>query len=181
MKRSRNRLFLLALPLLAACTGPRPSHDEYVAVVRQVVSFIQEDTRKHQLGRPSDGPRWVDVKGFAKRAAQATGDTIPVARMMQLLGRPRIADPNQVLLVDSEDQGGLGGTWVREYGTYVSPNVVRAKSDQITMIVVGYVTDRRAFPTIICDRVWRLRYRKEGGAWRLSEQQLMRECGTDRR
>lgn len=177
----RSRSLLAFLPLLAACTGSRPTHDEYVTVVRQVVAFIQEDTRTHNLGRPSDGPRWVDVKGFAKRAAQASGDTIPVARMMQLLGRPRIADPNQVLLIDSEEQGGLGGTWVREYGTYVSPNVVRATEGQITMIVVGYVTDRRAFPTTICDRVWRLRYRKQGEAWGLAEQQLMRECGADRR
>jgi hypothetical protein len=177
----RPRYLLALFPLLAACTGKRATHDEYVNVVRQAVAFIQEDTRTHNLGRPSSGPRWVDVKGFAKRAAQATGDTIPVARMMQLLGRPRIADPNQVLLIDSEEQGGLGGTWVREYGTYVSPNVMRATEDQITMIVVGYVTDRRAFPTTICDRVWRLRYRKRGEVWGLSEKQLMRECGTDRR
>ena len=174
MKRAAS--LLLLLPLLAACSGQRASEADYVSVVREIVAFVQNDSRTHMLGRPSEGPNWVDVKGFAGRARQVTGDSIPVERMRTLLGRPRIADPRQVLLIDDEEQGGLGGTWVREYGNYVSPNVVRATGDQITMIVVGYTTDRRTFPTVICDRTWRLRYRKEAGQWRRTEQELMKNC-----
>jgi hypothetical protein len=173
MKRAAS---VLAILLLASCTGPRPTQEDYITVVRQVIAFIQQDSRTHMLGRPSDGPNWVDVKGFATRARQVTGDSVPVARLMEILGKPRIADPRQVLLIDEAEQGGLGGTWVREYGNYVSPNVVRYTRDQITLIVVGYTTDRRTFPTVICDRSWRLRYRKEGGQWRLTEKQLMKNC-----
>jgi hypothetical protein len=173
MKRAAS---VLALLLLTSCTGPRPTQEDYITVVRQVISFIQQDSRTHMLGRPSDGPSWVDVKGFAGRARQVTGDSIRVARLMEILGKPRIADPRQVLLIDDQEQGGLGGTWVREYGNYVSPNVVRYTRDQITLIVVGYTTDRRTFPTVICDRTWRLRYRKEAGQWRLTEKQLMKNC-----
>ncbi|HLL83119.1 MAG TPA: hypothetical protein VK420_10730 [Longimicrobium sp.] len=173
MKRAAS---VLALLLLTSCTGPRPTQEDYITVVRQVIAFIQEDSRTHMLGRPSDGPNWVDVKGFATRARQVTGDSIPVARLMEILGKPRIADPRQVLLIDDEEQGGLGGTWVREYGNYVSPNVVRYAGNQITMIVVGYTTDRRTFPTVICDRSWRVRYRKEGGQWRRTEQELLKNC-----
>jgi hypothetical protein len=173
MKRAAS---VLALLLLTSCTGPRPTQEDYITVTRQVISFIQQDSRTHMLGRPSDGPSWVDVKGFAVRARQVTGDSIRVARLMEILGKPRIADPRQVLLIDDEEQGGLGGTWVREYGNYVSPNVVRYTRDQITLIVVGYTTDRRTFPTVICDRTWRLRYRKEAGQWRVTEKQLMKNC-----
>ena len=176
MKRALCRLALVALPLLASCSGARPSEADYITVVRQVIAFIQEDMNTHMLGRASDGPKWVDVKGFAVRARQVTGDSIPVRRMQDALGKPRIADPRQVLLIDDEEQGGLGGTWVREYGSYVSPNVVRSTENQITMIVVGYTTDRRTFPTVICDRTWRLRYRKEGGQWRVTEKELAKNC-----
>jgi hypothetical protein len=180
MTRATFRLALVAaLPALASCSGPPPTRADYVAVTQQVIRFIQADVDAHQLGRQSTGPRWVDVQGFAAQARPVTGDTIPVGELMQALGRPRIADPRQVLLQDTEEQGGLGGTWVREYGTYVSPNVARAASDQITMIVVGYVTDRRAFPTTICDRSWRLRFRKQGTQWALSEKQQLRDCRED--
>ena len=176
MKRAPILAFFLALPILASCSGPRPTEADYIHVVREIVAFVQEDMRTHSLGRPADGPKWVDVKGFAVRARQVTGDSIPVRRMRDVLGKPRIADPRQVLLIDDAEQGGLGGTWVREYGSYVSPNVVRSTSDQITMIVVGYTTDRRTFPTVICDRTWRLRYRKEANRWQLTERELMKNC-----
>lgn len=172
---------LLALALLAACSTERPSKEDYVAVVRQIITFVQRDALAHQMGQPSAGPLWVDVRGFGGRAHQVIFDTIPTAELRRTLGKgTRIADPKQVLMIDEgESSSGIGGRWVREYGVYVSPNVARATHDQITMIVVGYITDRREFPTDICDRVWRLRYRRAGAEWKLHESKLMRTCLDD--
>lgn len=166
--------------LLSACTAGRPTPEDYLAVVRQAVPLMEEDARSQGLGRPPRGPLWVDVRGFAGRGLEATGERIPKERVLAALGRGvREAEPKQVLLAPTDDDV-LGGTWVREYGVHVSPNAVRGTREGITMLVANYSTDRRTLPTSICERVWRLAFRRQpDGQWVLRERSLTRPCQVE--
>jgi hypothetical protein len=179
MRRTSALLASATALLLAACTGGRPAPDDYLAVVTQVVTTMDRDARQHALGRPPRGPLWVDVRGFAGRGGEVTGVTVTKQQVMRALGSGvREADPQQVLLA-SGDEDVLAGTWVREYGVHVSPNAARGTRDQITMLVGNYSTDRRGLPTTICDRVWRMRFRRQAdGQWRMAEQALTRDCAA---
>ena len=171
-------LLPLALAALAACGGGRPSKADYLALAPLIVQFMEADARANMLGQASNGPLWVDGKGFAALGGEVTGDTVSRESVLAAIGRGNDAEPRQVLLADEES--GFGGRWVREYGIYVSPNVGRATADQVTAFVGNYVTDRRAFPTDICDRVWRLRFRKGAdGKWALTDRELRRDCRAD--
>lgn len=169
-------LAALAAVLLAACTE-RPSPQDYLAVVPQVVTLMAEDARQNALGRPPAGPLWVDARGFAALSERVTGEPITEQQVVAALGRgTRRAEPRQVLLA-ATDEDVLGGTWVREYGLYVSPNVARGAGDEITVFVGNYVTDRRALPTTICDRVWELTFRREApGRWAPAARRLVKGC-----
>lgn len=176
----RSLLWATAAVLLSACSAGRPTPEDYLQVVRQVVQVMDEDARAHPLGRPPRGPLWVDARGFAGRGLEVTGEPVTKERILAALGRgAREAEPRQVLLA-ATDEDVLGGTWVREYGVHVSPNAARGTRDQITMLVANYRTDRRAMPTEICDRVWRLRFRRQpDGTWRLTERALTRQCEAE--
>ena len=163
--------------LLVGCSAGRPTREDYLAVVAQVVRTLEQDARSQDLGRPPRGPLWVDANGFAGRGTDVTGTRMTADEVMAALGAGvRRADPQQVLLAPEEEDM-LGGTWVREYGVHVSPNAARGTRDQITMLAGDYSTDRRAIPTSICERVWRLRYRRQAdGSWTPTERTLTRGC-----
>jgi hypothetical protein len=178
MPRSFALLAASAALVVSACTAGRPTSEDYLEVVRQVVPAMDRDGRSLGLGRTPEGPLWVDVRGFAGRGGDVTGVPMTKEQVMAALGRGvREADPQQVLLAPTDDDV-LGGTWVREYGVHVSPNAARGTRDQITLLVANYSTDRRELPTTICDRVWRMRFRRApGGGWTLAERTLTRSCG----
>jgi hypothetical protein len=170
-------LLTAAAVLLAACTAGRPTREDYLEVIRQTVRVMEQDARSQGLGRRPMGPLWVDVRGFAGQSVEVTGARISKEEVLAALGdSAREAEPRQVLLA-STDEDVLGGTWVREYGVHVSPNAARGTSTTITMLVGSYSTDRRALPTTICDRLWRLRFRRtQAGSWELAERTLTRPC-----
>lgn len=163
--------------LLSACTAGRPTPEDYLAVVGQAVRVMEEDARSQGMGRPPRGPLWVDVRAFAGQGRDVTGQVITKERLLAALGEGvREAEPRQVLLAPGEGDV-LGGTWVREYGVHVSPNAIRGTRDRITLLLANYSTDRRALPTSICERVWRLGFRREAaGGWALEERTLTRPC-----
>jgi hypothetical protein len=175
--RRTSPLWAAAAILLGACTGGRPTTEDYLTVVREVVSVMEKDARTQALGRPPRGPLWVDARGFAGRAAEVTGVRITKEQVLAVLGPDvRESTPQQVLLASS-DEDVLGGTWVREYGVHVSPNAARGTRDQITILVANYSTDRRAMPTDICERLWRMRFRRQpDGRWTATERKLTRPC-----
>lgn len=170
-------LWAAAAVLLSACTAGRPTPEDYLEVVRQTVRVMEQDARTQGLGRPPVGPLWVDVRGFSGRSMEVTGVRIPKEQVLAALGQGvREAEPRQVLLASTDDDV-LGGTWVREYGVHVSPNAARGTRTTITMLVGSYSTDRRALPTSICERLWRLGFQKgDDGRWTLAERTLTRPC-----
>jgi hypothetical protein len=162
------------LLLLSACGGPRPTEAEFFDVSRQILRFAEQDARQNQPGRTADGPLYVNVTSFRTSANKITGATISEDSMSRALGEPTHAVLEQVLLCDAES--GFGGCWVRKFGVWVNLNLVRQSGDELTAHVRSTSTDRRRLPSDFCDRVWRLDFRRENGQWRMSEQELRRDC-----
>lgn len=177
MRRSLPILLLVVLP---ACGVERAATEDYVEVVRQTVAVMAQDARTQGLGRAPQGPLWVDLRAFAGRAREVTGEAMTIEALHQALGDSiRQAEPRQVLLAPTEEDV-LGGTWVREYGVLVSPNAARGTSEEITLLVGNYSTDRRQLPTSICERLWRLRFTAgPAGEWTLVDRELTRGCLPD--
>jgi hypothetical protein len=167
-------LFAAALPLLAACSGQRPTEAEFFDISRQILRFAEQDARQNQPGRPAEGPLYVNLNSFRQAAAKITGATVSEDSMSRVLGEPVQAVQEQVLLCDSES--GIGGCWVRKFGVWVNLNLVRQAGGELTAHVRSSSTDRRRLPTDFCDRVWKLDFRKEGAAWRLAKRELRRDC-----
>lgn len=169
-------LVLLLLPL-AACGADRPGTEDYLQVVPEMVAVVEADARENAPGRPAQGPLILDAGSFAGGWALRARSQLDSARVIEAVGRPEaeIARPNDVILCDESELG--GGCWVRSYGVFVHLNVVRRADDEISSLVTGTVTDRRAFPTWICERVWGLTFRRdEAGAWSLADRELRRDC-----
>lgn len=180
MKRSSARAVLLPLLLVlaAACDGRRPTVDEFLAVAPQIVRFAEEDGRRNAPGSPAEGPLFLDPRSFAASGARMVEAPIDTARLRAAVGRPfeTVISEDSVLLLDETNTA--SGVWVKQYGVYVHLNQVRAAGDRMTVLVRNTTTDRRSFPTTLCDRVWRLIFRRQGeqGTWALSEQELRRGC-----
>lgn len=163
------------LLLLAACGGGGATPAEFFDVARQSLRFAEADARRSQPGRPSDGPLYVNLHSFRSAAHRVTGESISEDSMSRALGEPTQALPEQVLLCDTAT--GFGGCWVRKYGVWVNMNLVRQAGDQMTAFVRTSSTDRSVVPSAWCNRVWELAFRRqEGGAWRMTGQQLRRDC-----
>lgn len=162
------------LLLLAGCSGPRLSVSDFFEISRQVLQFAEEDARRNQPGRVADGPLYVNVHSFRSAGHRATGHEISEDSMSRALGEPVQALPEQVLLCDTAS--GFGGCWVRKYGVWVNLNLLRHSGDEVNAFVRTSSTDRRTLPTLWCDRVWRVEFRKTGNAWRRTGQRMTRNC-----
>jgi hypothetical protein len=174
MKRA---VLLLPALLLAACSPPRPTPAEYLAVVPQIVRFMETDARQNAPGQPAQGPLMIDVRSFTANGARMVGSPVDSTRFRQAVGRPfePVAAEDSVLLL--EETGTAAGKWVKRYGVYLHLNQVRAAGDEMTAVVRSTTTDRRGFPTELCDRVWRLNFhRGANGAWALHEKNLRFSC-----
>lgn len=166
---------VLPLLLLAGCSGPRPTDAEFLDIARQVLQFAERDARQNQPGRVADGPLYVNVNSFRAAANKVTGLELSKDSVSRALGEPTDALLEQALLCDMEQ--GFGGCWVRKYGVWVNLNVVRHAGSELTAFVRSTSTNRTQRPTDFCDRVWVLDFRREdGGAWRMANQRLQRDC-----
>lgn len=170
-------LFAAVLPLLAACSGEPPTEAEFFGIARQILQFAERDARQNQPGRPAEGPLYVNLNSFRTAAHKVTDATISEDSMSRVLGEPTHAVLEQVLLCDAES--GIGGCWVRKFGVWVNLNLVRHAGDELTAHVRTTTTDRRRLPSDFCDRVWKLEFRKEDGAWRMAGRELRRDCRED--
>jgi hypothetical protein len=141
-------LFAAALPVLAACSGDRPTEAEFFDISRQILQFAEQDARQNQPGRVADGPLYVNLNSFRHAAARVTGQTISEDSISLALGEPTQALGEQVLLCDTV---GFGGCWVRKYGVWINLNMVRHSGDEMTTYVRSSSTDRRRRPTDRCD------------------------------
>lgn len=176
LRRALLPLLLLALPL-AGCGADRPDTEDFLEVVPEMVAAVEAEARENAPGRPAQGPLIVDAGSFSGAWALRARTQLDSARVIEALGRPEaeVARPDEVMLCDESELG--GGCWIRSYGVFVHLNVVRRADDEISALVTGTVTDRRAFPTWICERVWGVTFRRdEAGAWSLAERELRRDC-----
>lgn len=161
------------LVLLAACTRERATVPDFMAVAGEVLRFAEQDARQNQPGRVADGPLYVNLLSFRNAARSVTGRELEVDSISAALGDPVQAEQLQVLLCDTV---GFGGCWVRKYGIWVNWNLASGGAREIEASVRTTSTDRRVHPTHFCDRVWRLRYVKQDGAWALADSTLRRDC-----
>jgi hypothetical protein len=173
----KRMLTAAGLLLLSACGGPRPTEAEFFDISRQILRFAEQDARQNQPGRPAEGPLYVNVTSFRAAANKITGATISEDSMSRVLGEPTHAAQEQVLLCDPES--GIGGCWVRKFGVWVNLNLAQQAGGELTAFVRSASTDRRRLPSDHCNRVWKLDFRRENGAWRMAEQELRRDCRTE--
>lgn len=177
MKRAAAVLSLL-LPLLAACDSRRPTQEEYLATVPRIIAFLEEDARKNAPGQPAEGPLFLDARSFTANGSRMVQAPIDTAAFRAAVRKPfeTVVAEDSVLLLDETETA--GGTWVKQYGVYLHLNQVRSAGDRMTALGRSTITDRSAFPTRICDRIWQMIFRREGGAWALAETNLRRDTCT---
>ncbi len=175
MMRVRPLLAVL-LALTAGCTIERPTEADYLAVLPKVLAFSEADARANAPGRRAEGPLHVDLKSFVGGARLVTKTDVKPEAVRQALGRPAVISvhADSTLLCDQGDM--VGGCWVREYGVYVHLNLMRWAPGELTAFVASTTTDRREFPTRICDRVWKVRYERVGTEWKEMERELRKGC-----
>ena len=180
MKRLRI-LAVAALALAAACDSERPTVQDYYAILPELVRTLEEDGRRHAQGRPSEGPLWVDSASFTGGAWQLTRERVPADSLVAALRRPdaRFTRHQEALII--EDTTGVGGRWVREYGVLARLNLVKWEPGEVAVTAANYTTDRRPWPTDICERVLRVTFRESGeGRWTRAGTEVRYECDTPR-
>lgn len=168
---------LAAACLLAAgCTTPRPTVRDYLSIVPDVVRHMEADARRNAPSRPVEGPLLLDVESFRGGGYWVTRQTVSgdsVQRVVPVRFTP--AAGREAVLCE---EGDMGGCWVREYGVFLRMNLMKHTADEMLAIATTYTTDRRAFPPQVCERVWRIRYGRDGGGWKVLSRELRRaECG----
>jgi hypothetical protein len=177
MKRSLSvSLVLSALALLSACDPPRPSEQDYLSVLPGLVPQMDRDAREHPAGPPVDGPLIVDVKSFAVGGRLATLHPIDREKVRQALGGSFVSSvPDSVVLCDRTDMG--SGCWVKQYGVFVHMRLMEAPSkDWMRAHVSVTTTDRRAYPTNFCERIWKIDFKRSGSAWKQTAAELIKSC-----
>ncbi|HEX2203728.1 MAG TPA: hypothetical protein VHG91_10535 [Longimicrobium sp.] len=180
MKRLRIVL-VAALALSGACSSERPTVQDYYALLPDLVRALEEDGRRNAQGQPSAGPLWVDAASFTGGAWQLTRERVPTDSIVAAMRRPdaRPATPKEALI--TEDTSGVGGRWVREYGVLARVNLVKWEPGEVAVTAANYTTDRRPWPTDICERVLRITYRNTGeGRWERAGTEVRYECDTPR-
>ena len=109
-------------------------------------------------------------------ARLATLDTIGRDRVARALGGPFIAAvPDSTVLCDRSQMG--SGCWVKQYGVFVHLKLMQAVSkDWMQAHVSVTTTDRRAYPTNFCERIWKLDFERAGTGWRQTKKELVKSC-----
>ena len=176
MKLSRCIHAALAALALGACAAPRPSQQDYLSVLPGIVPFMEADGRENAMGEKVDGPLLVDVKSFAVGGRLATLQPIDSALVHRALGGPFIsAVPDSTVLCDRSQMG--SGCWVKQYGVFVHLKLMQAVSkDWMQAHVSVTTTDRRAYPTNFCERIWKMDFERAGTGWRQTKRQLIKGC-----
>ena len=181
MKRFRLTAAALLVLAAAACQPERHTAADYYAVLPQLVAVAERDAREHALGQPSAGPVFVDIDSFRGGGWQVTREYLDRDSLFAALGLPaaRRATPQEALIL--EDTVGMGGRWVREYGVLLRLNLMKWEPDEMTATIANYTTDRREWPTDICERVLRVSFRQTGeDRWAHSGTEVRYECDTPR-
>lgn len=169
-------LFPLALfALSAACSTERPSRDEYLGVVRQIVRFAARDAREAAPQGSADGPLLVDASSFGFGAGRVTGEEIAPDTVLAALEEPvRQSTFEEAVLC--EDAGLGAACYVREDGVFVRLGLARRTSSTIRVLVVSTSTHGNRFPSAICERRHELLFEQRGGEWTLAEAEPTRVC-----
>lgn len=171
MKRLLAPAAALLLLGTAACDPPRYTREDYLAVLPQAVDWMADDARRNAHPEPPQGPLYVDAVSFAQGGnwlTRAEMDTTDVKGGLAGTDfRTARMEAGSGLLCDD---GGVGGCWVEQYGTYLRMHVVQRNGSQVIPVVASYTTDRRSFPTGFCKRVWRLVFEREGTDWAMVRQ-----------
>jgi hypothetical protein len=171
--------FVLAAVLaasVAACAPPRPSEQDYLSVISRVMNVAAADGRAHSVGQKAEGPLLVDVKSFAVGGRLVTLHPVEKQRVRQALpGTYETATPDSALFCDQSDLG--SGCWVKGYGVFVHLKLMAANSaDRMQAHVSVTTTDRRAYPTNYCERIWKVDFARAGTAWSELGHELIKDC-----
>ena len=181
MKRFRNAAAALLALAAAACQPERHTAADYYAILPELVSIAERDAREHAAGQPSAGPVMVDPETFRGGGWQVTRQYLDVDSIFAAVKRPdaRLVPHDQALIL--EDSLGIGGRWVREYGVWLRIPLMKWDSDELTATIASYTTDRREWPTDICERVLRVSFRQtDEDQWAHSGTEVRYECDTPR-
>jgi hypothetical protein len=167
---------LASLALLAACDPPRPSEQDYLAVLHGLVPQMEADGRQHAAGPAVDGPLMVDVKSFVGGARRVTLRPVEAGRVQQALGGGFVAAvPDSTVLCDRSQMG--SGCWVKAYGVFVHLRLMEAVSkDWMQAHVSVTTTDRRGYPTSFCERIWKIDFERAGAGWIQKRKELIKGC-----
>jgi hypothetical protein len=161
---------------LLACAPPRPSEQDYLSVISRVMAIAVQDGQTHVSGEKADGPLMVDVKSFAVGGRLVTLHPVDRARVQRALpGRYVTATPDSALFCDQSELG--SGCWVRGYGVFVHLKLMAANSpNRMQAHVSVTTTDRRAYPTNYCERIWKVDFARAGAAWNETGHELIKDC-----
>ncbi|MDQ3557318.1 MAG: hypothetical protein M3409_11170 [Gemmatimonadota bacterium] len=171
-------LHLLPFLLLVAaggCQEQRATREEYLAVVPQIVDFLERDAREQAFGEGARGPLIVNVESFRGGGYRATREQFTAAEIQRAIGRPVLALQDSAAIL-CEESDVAPGCWVREYGVLLRLGLVRQSPEQMRVFATSTVTDQRFIPSVICDRRWELVFSRMEQGYRLRDRILLREC-----
>lgn len=175
MKHLRLSLLLALLALSAACSTERPSRDEYLDVVGQIVSFAERDARRAAPQGSADGPLLVDASSFGYGARSVIGEEIAPDTVLAALEEPvRPSTPEEAVLC--EDAGLGAACYVLQDGVFLRLGLARRTSNTLRVLVVSTLTHGNRFPSAICERRHELLFEQRGGEWTLAEAEPTRVC-----
>jgi hypothetical protein len=184
MKRTAAPLAALALLALAACQPRRPGLEDYYAILPELVRAVEADARQNAAGRPAEGPLFLDLESFAGGGWQLTKQRTSRDSVWAAIAHPgaRPARPDSALVL--EDSMSVGGRFVREYGVFERLHLVKWEPGEIAVTIASYTTDRRRWPTDVCERVLRVTFRRQGegepARWTQSDTEVRLECDDPR-
>lgn len=175
--KHRVAVLLVLAAALAGCKEHRATPREYLAVVPEIVRFMEQDAREHAYGRGARGPLLADLESFRGNAFRATGEVLDSAAVQAAIG-PEVRDlqPDSALLCQESEFA--AGCWVREYGVYLHLNLITPSPGQLRAFASSEVTDPRYIPSVVCKRVWELTFTQPDTAapYRLTDRELTHDC-----
>jgi hypothetical protein len=177
MKRIAVPLLAAALLALAACQPKRHTAQDFYAILPELVRAADADARQNAYGPRPEGPLFIDAESFAGGGFFVVRQVLDRDSVLAAMRRPdavKVAHAREGLVLD--DSTGFGGRWVREYGVVLRMNLTKWDAESISATVTSYTTDRRSFPPDICRRVLRFEFRKTGGAWKKSAEEVRKKC-----
>lgn len=177
--RMKRILFATAAALAAAsyaCAPPRPSEQDYLSVISRVMNVAVQDGQTHVAGEKAEGPLIVDVKSFAVGGRLVTLHPVDRQKVKAALpGNYVTATPDSALFCDTSSLG--SGCWVKSYGIFVHLKLMASNSpDRMQAHVSVTTTDRRAYPTNYCERIWKVDFARAPQGWNETGHELIKDC-----